>query len=42
MNYYLAAVDDLMKHPTDAPSMGLILCKSRDRTQCLGRRERVD
>ena len=31
MNYYLSAVDDLMKHPTDAPSMGLILCKSRDR-----------
>lgn len=31
MNYYLSAVDDLMKHPTDAPSVGLILCKSRDR-----------
>ncbi|MBA4029865.1 MAG: DUF1016 domain-containing protein [Planctomyces sp.] len=31
MNYYLSAVDDLMRHPTDAPSMGLILCKSRDR-----------
>ena len=31
MNYYLSAVDDLMKHPTDAPSIGLILCKSRDR-----------
>jgi predicted nuclease of restriction endonuclease-like (RecB) superfamily len=31
MNYYLSAVDDLMKHSTDAPSMGLILCKSRDR-----------
>ncbi|MFM7161796.1 MAG: YhcG family protein [Planctomycetaceae bacterium] len=31
MNYYLSAVDDLMKHPSDAPSMGLILCKSRDR-----------
>ncbi|WP_205847381.1 PDDEXK nuclease domain-containing protein [Planctopirus hydrillae] len=31
MNYYLSAVDDLMKHPTDAPTMGLILCKSRDR-----------
>lgn len=23
MNYYLSAVDSLMKHPTDAPSMGL-------------------
>lgn len=31
MNYYLSAVDDLMRHPGDAPSMGLILCKSRDR-----------
>jgi hypothetical protein len=31
MNYYLSAVDDLMKHPTDAASMGLILCKTRDR-----------
>jgi predicted nuclease of restriction endonuclease-like (RecB) superfamily len=31
MNYYLSAVDDLMKHPTDAPSMGLIICKTRDR-----------
>jgi predicted nuclease of restriction endonuclease-like (RecB) superfamily len=31
MNYYLSAVDDLMKHPTDAPSVGLILCKTRDR-----------
>ena len=31
MNYYLSAVDSLMKHPTDAPSIGLILCKSRDR-----------
>jgi predicted nuclease of restriction endonuclease-like (RecB) superfamily len=31
MNYYLSAVDDLMRHPADAPSMGLILCKTRDR-----------
>lgn len=33
MNYYLSAVDSLMKHPTDAPSMGLILCKTRDRVR---------
>jgi predicted nuclease of restriction endonuclease-like (RecB) superfamily len=33
MNYYLSAVDDLMKHATDAPSMGLILCKTRDRVR---------
>lgn len=31
MNYYLSAVDSLMKHSTDAPSIGLILCKARDR-----------
>ena len=31
MNFYLAAVDDLLKHPTDNPSIGLILCKTRKR-----------
>ena len=31
MNFYLSAVDDLLKHPSDQPSIGLILCKSRDR-----------
>jgi predicted nuclease of restriction endonuclease-like (RecB) superfamily len=31
MNYYLSAVDSLMRHPTDAPSIGLILCKTRDK-----------
>ena len=30
MNFYLAAVDDLLKHPSDQPSIGLILCKSKD------------
>ena len=30
MNFYLSAVDDLLKHPTDQPSIGLILCKSKD------------
>ena len=29
MNFYLAAVDDLLKHATDQPSIGLILCKSK-------------
>lgn len=29
MNFYLAAVDDKLKHPTDQPSIGLILCKSK-------------
>jgi predicted nuclease of restriction endonuclease-like (RecB) superfamily len=30
MNFYLSAVDDLLRHSQDAPSIGLILCKSRD------------
>ncbi|WP_264338537.1 PDDEXK nuclease domain-containing protein [Wolbachia endosymbiont (group A) of Cheilosia soror] len=30
MNFYLSAVDDLLKHSTDQPSIGLILCKSKD------------
>ncbi|MEA2640568.1 MAG: hypothetical protein QOF51_1962 [Chloroflexota bacterium] len=29
MNFYLAAVDDLLRHPDDAPSIGLILCKEK-------------
>jgi predicted nuclease of restriction endonuclease-like (RecB) superfamily len=31
MNFYLSAVDDLMRHPDDQPSIGLILCKTRSR-----------
>jgi nuclease YhcG-like protein len=31
MNFYLSAVDSLMKHPSDALSMGLLPCKTRDR-----------
>ena len=30
MNFYLSAVDDILKHQTDQPSIGLILCKSRN------------
>ncbi|MBW8309112.1 MAG: PDDEXK nuclease domain-containing protein [Candidatus Paracaedibacteraceae bacterium] len=30
MNFYLSAIDDLLKHPTDNPSIGLILCKTKD------------
>ena len=30
MNLYLSAVDDLMRHPDDAPTIGLLLCKSKD------------
>ncbi len=31
MNFYLSAVDDLVKHSSDKPSIGLILCKSKDK-----------
>lgn len=31
MNFYLSAVDDLMRHPDDKPSIGIILCKSKNR-----------
>lgn len=31
MNFYLSAVDDLLKHPTDQPTIGLILCKGKNR-----------
>lgn len=30
MNFYLSAVDDLLRHPTDASSTGPILCTSRE------------
>ena len=29
MNFYLAALDDLVKHPDDQPSIGIILCRSK-------------
>jgi predicted nuclease of restriction endonuclease-like (RecB) superfamily len=31
MNFYLSAVDDLLRHPDDKPTIGLILCKTRNR-----------
>jgi predicted nuclease of restriction endonuclease-like (RecB) superfamily len=30
MNFYLAALDDLLRHIDDQPSIGLILCKSKN------------
>lgn len=30
MNFYLSAVDDLMRHADDQPSIGIILCKAKD------------
>ena len=32
MNFYLSAVDDLLRHPDDAPSIGIILCRGRNAT----------
>jgi predicted nuclease of restriction endonuclease-like (RecB) superfamily len=31
MNFYLSAVDDLLRHPDDQPSIGMILCKTRSK-----------
>lgn len=31
MNFYLSAVDDLIKDETDNPTIGLILCKNKDK-----------
>ena len=30
MNFYLSAADDLLRHPDDQPTIGLILCKSKN------------
>jgi predicted nuclease of restriction endonuclease-like (RecB) superfamily len=30
MNFYLAGVDELLRHPDDQPSIGLIICKTKD------------
>lgn len=32
MNFYVSAVDDLLRHPYDQPTIGLILCKSKSKT----------
>jgi len=31
LNMYLSAVDDLLRHPDDQPSIGLLLCRSKNR-----------
>ena len=31
MNMYLSAVDDLLRHPDDKPSIGLLLCRSKSK-----------
>lgn len=30
MNFYLSAVDDTLRHPDDAPTIGMILCKGKN------------
>lgn len=31
LNFYLSAVDDMLKHSTDNPSIGILLCKSKNK-----------
>jgi hypothetical protein len=31
MNFYCSVVDDQLRHPEDAPTIGLILCQTKDR-----------
>ena len=33
LNFYLSAVDDLLKHPTDNPTIGILLCKTRNKVK---------
>jgi len=30
MNFYLSAVNELLRHADDQPSIGLILCKTKN------------
>ena len=32
VNFYISAVDDLVRHPDDQPTIGLILCTSKSKT----------
>lgn len=31
LNFYLSAIDDQLKHPTDQPSIGLLICRSKSK-----------
>lgn len=33
LNFYLSALDSQLKHPQDSPSIGLILCKHKDKVE---------
>ena len=32
LNFYLSAVDELVRHEQDAPTIGLLLCRGKDET----------
>jgi hypothetical protein len=32
MNFYVSAIDDLLRSPDDNPTIGMILCKTHDQT----------
>jgi hypothetical protein len=32
MNFYVSAVNSLLRHPDDQPTIGIILCKSKNKT----------
>lgn len=31
LNFYLSVVDDLVRHPSDNPSIGILLCKDKNK-----------
>jgi len=31
LNFYLSAVDDILKHETDNPTIGILLCRERSK-----------
>ncbi|MEQ1502007.1 MAG: PDDEXK nuclease domain-containing protein [Myxococcota bacterium] len=33
LSFYLSAIDDRMRHPTDGPSIGLLLCRGKNRVE---------
>nr|WP_269474224.1 PDDEXK nuclease domain-containing protein [Candidatus Protochlamydia amoebophila] len=33
LNYYLSAVDDILKHPNDNPTIGILLCKTKKKVK---------
>lgn len=32
MNFYVSAVDDMLRHPDDNPTIGIVLCRSNKKT----------